>query len=111
MSKIEPLEFLKETKTKIDSYIFDFLPTDHKQPEVRRFYKMMLDYPQRSGKMLRPAFCLLMCEAFGGNPKDAFNTAADLSYCKTGCSSTTILRMVRICAAVNRVYIRNTVFL
>ena len=78
MSKIDPLEFLKETKAKIDAYIFDFLPTDHKRAEVRRLYKMMLDYPQRSGKMLRPAFCLLMCEAFGGNPNDAFNTAAAL---------------------------------
>jgi geranylgeranyl diphosphate synthase type II len=39
---------------------------------------MMRDYPLRSGKRLRPALCLLICEAFGGNPQEAFNTAAAL---------------------------------
>ena len=78
MSDIDPLEFLKETKAKIDAYIFDFLPTEHEQPEVRQFYEMMMDYPRRSGKGLRPAICLLICEAFGGNPQNAFNTAAAL---------------------------------
>ena len=76
MSKIDPLQFLKETKEKIDPYIFDFLPRAHSHPEIRQLYKMMLDYPLRSGKGLRPALCLLMCEAFGGNPENALNTAA-----------------------------------
>lgn len=78
MSTIAPLEFLKETKEKIDAYIFDFLPRTHLQAEVRQFYEMMLDYPLRSGKGLRPAICMLTCEVFGGNPQEAFNTAAAL---------------------------------
>ncbi|MCZ6681209.1 MAG: polyprenyl synthetase family protein, partial [Candidatus Poribacteria bacterium] len=79
MSQTDPLsEFLKVTKAKIDTYIFDFLPRGHERSEVREFYEMMLDYPLRSGKGLRPAICLLMCEAFGGNPDEAFNTAAAL---------------------------------
>lgn len=71
-------EFLGEVKTEIDAYILDFLPSEHGRDEVQCLYDMMRDYPQRSGKRLRPALCLLICEAFGGNPKKAFNTAAAL---------------------------------
>ena len=78
MSTTQPLDFLKETKKQIDAHIFDFLPSQHNHPEVHQFYQMMLDYPLRAGKGLRPAICLLICEAFGGNPKKAFNTAASL---------------------------------
>ena len=78
MSKVRPLEFLKDTKKLIDAHIFDFLPSAHEHPEVHQFYQMMLDYPLRAGKGLRPAICLLICEAFGGNPQKAINTAAAL---------------------------------
>lgn len=78
MSKVHPLDFLKETKKQIDTHIFDFLPSQHDNPEVHQFYEMMLDYPLRAGKGLRPAICLLICEAFGGNPQRAVNTAAAL---------------------------------
>ena len=78
MLKIQPLDFLKETKKLIDAHIFDFLPSAHEHPEVHQFYQMMLDYPLRAGKGLRPAICLLICEAFGGNPQKAMNTAAAL---------------------------------
>ena len=71
-------EFLGEVKMTIDAYILDFLPSEHSRDEVQCLYDMMRDYPQRSGKRLRPALCLLICEAFGGNPKNAFNTAAAL---------------------------------
>lgn len=78
MSTAQPLDFLKETKKQIDAHIFGFLPSQHDHPEVHQFYQMMLDYPLRAGKGLRPAICLLICEAFGGDPKKAFNTAAAL---------------------------------
>ncbi len=78
MSKIQSLEFLKGTKKQIDAHIFDFLPDKHDHPEVHQFYQMMLDYPLRAGKGLRPAICLLICEAFGGDPRKAINTAAAL---------------------------------
>ncbi len=71
-------EFLGEVKATIDTYILDFLPSKHNRDEVQCLYDMMRDYPRRSGKRLRPALCLLICEAFGGNPKNAFNTAAAL---------------------------------
>ena len=78
MSKVQPLAFLKETKKQIDAHIFDFLPSEHDRPEVHQFYQMMLDYPLRAGKGLRPAICLLICKAFGGDPRKAINTAAAL---------------------------------
>ena len=78
MSKVQPLGFLKATKKQIDAHIFDFLPSEHERPEVHQFYEMMLDYPLRAGKGLRPAICLLICEAFGGDPQKAINTAAAL---------------------------------
>ena len=78
MSKTQPLEFLKATKKQIDAHIFDFLPSEHEHFEVHQFYQMMLDYPLRAGKGLRPAICLLICEAFGGVAQKALNTAAAL---------------------------------
>ena len=79
MLEIDPLDkFLKETKEKIDAHVLNFLPQEHERYEVRRLYEMMKDYPLRSGKRLRPAICLLICEAFGGNLKKALNTAAAL---------------------------------
>lgn len=70
--------YLKEVKTKVDACIFDFLPTTHKHQDVHQLYQMMLDYPQRAGKGLRPALCLLICEVFGGDAERAVNTAAAL---------------------------------
>ncbi len=71
-------EYLKEVKTRVDACIFDFLPDTHEHQDVHQLYQMMLDYPQRSGKGLRPALCILICEAFGGDAERAVNTAAAL---------------------------------
>lgn len=71
-------EYLSEVKRKVDTCIFDFLPTAHAHPDVHRLYQMMLDYPRRAAKGLRPALCLLICEAFGGESERAVNTAAAL---------------------------------
>lgn len=70
--------YLREVKTKVDTCIFDFLPTTHEHQDVHQLYQMMSDYPRRAGKGLRPALCLLICEAFDGNPDQAINTAAAL---------------------------------
>ncbi len=71
-------EYLSHVKSQVDTCIFDFLPATHEHPDVRQLYQMMLDYPQRAAKGLRPALCLLICEAFGGDPVRAINTAAAL---------------------------------
>lgn len=39
---------------------------------------LILDYPLRPGKGLRPALCMSTCEAFGGRRADALNSAVAL---------------------------------
>lgn len=70
--------YLSDVKSEVDACIFDFLPTAHEHPDVHQLYQMMLDYPHRAAKGLRPALCLLICEVFGGAPERAVNTAAAL---------------------------------
>ena len=78
MSNTDLHEYLHETKAKVEPYIFSFLPKTHAHPDIQQCYEMMLDYPLREGKGLRPTICLLMCEAFGGDADTALNTAAAL---------------------------------
>lgn len=72
------LELLKSLKLQIDRHIFDFLPSEHTIPEVDLLYKMMLDYPSRSGKGLRPGLLLIFNRAYGGKDEQALTTAAAL---------------------------------
>ncbi|MBD3168197.1 MAG: polyprenyl synthetase family protein [candidate division Zixibacteria bacterium] len=65
-------------KQKIDKIIFNSLPDQDKVNEVQLLYDMMRDYPNRSGKGLRPTQCVLYCEAFGGVEEHALRTAAAL---------------------------------
>ena len=39
-------------------------------------WKMILEYPERRGKYIRPTLTLLSCEAMGGDPATAVRTAA-----------------------------------
>ena len=50
--------YLSDVKSRVDACIFDFLPTTHKHPDVHQLYQMMLDYPRRAAKGLRPALCM-----------------------------------------------------
>lgn len=70
--------FLKESKAKIDEFIFKALPVKDPVPEIELLFAMMREYPQRSGKGLRPGLCLLSCKAFGGDSDKALTTAAAL---------------------------------
>ena len=72
------VNYLKSSKQKVNKHLFANLPREHQILEVTQLYEMMLDYPMRSGKGLRSAQCLLICEALGGNPEKALNTAATL---------------------------------
>ena len=51
------------------------LPSGEPRPYL---YDLLLQYPQRSGKGLRPVLCLAACEAFGGSYADALPFAAAL---------------------------------
>jgi len=72
------VDFLKSNKNKVNKYLFSNLPITHPIPEVQKLYEMMLDYPRRSGKGIRSAQCMLICEALGGDTDKALNTAAIL---------------------------------
>ncbi len=69
---------LKRYKKLVDDYIISRLPRSHPIPEIENLFKMMIDYPCRPGKGLRPSILLIFCQAFGGIINKALNTAAAL---------------------------------
>lgn len=63
----------------LDSYgeitraaLADYLPS--RKPR-RHLYDLLADYPQRGGKMMRPALCMATVRAFGGRVDDAVQSA------------------------------------
>ncbi|MCS7116428.1 MAG: polyprenyl synthetase family protein [Nitrososphaerota archaeon] len=76
MSYDRLMTILEENKKVVDNFIFQFLPREHKIPEVKYLYEMMRDYPSRRAKGLRSSLCMIVCEAFGGDPRSALITAA-----------------------------------
>ena len=72
------LDYLQETQSQVGDRIINFLPTNHSSAEVEKFYRMMMDYPTRAGKRIRPALCLLMCETWGAKADKALDTAVAL---------------------------------
>ena len=78
MANVDVFGLLKSLKSEVDRRIFDFLPEKHNIPEVDLLYKMIRDYPSRSGKGLRPGLLLIFNRAFGGSDDMALNTAAAL---------------------------------
>lgn len=75
-----PLVFdiLKSLKRQVDGYIFEMIPPTHDIPEIELLHTMMLDYPSRTGKGLRPGLLMIFNRAFGGKDEKALNTAAAL---------------------------------
>lgn len=69
-------KLLLENKKKMDERIFSALPSSHDDPEIDRFYDMMLDYPSRKGKGIRGTLCLLSCKMLNGDPNLCLDTAA-----------------------------------
>lgn len=68
-------EMLKEygaiTQTELAKYLPD--------REPKRFlYDILADYPQRSGKMMRPSLCIATARAFGASMDDALATAVSI---------------------------------
>jgi geranylgeranyl diphosphate synthase type II len=69
---------LKRYKKLVDEYILSRLPRSHPIPEIGSLFEMMIDYPSRPGKGLRPSILLIFCQAFNGDINKALNTAAAL---------------------------------
>jgi geranylgeranyl diphosphate synthase type II len=68
------MNVLIEKGKSVEGELAPYLPL--KKPD--ELYTLMREYPLRGGKRLRPAFCMLSCEAFGGDPKKALRTATAL---------------------------------
>jgi geranylgeranyl diphosphate synthase type II len=74
------LGFLKDHRQSIINEIFKFIPKS-KDIKPMKFgldnhWKMVVDYPERGGKYVRPGLLLLSCKASGGNVSKAMTTAA-----------------------------------
>jgi geranylgeranyl diphosphate synthase type II len=68
-------EVLKEYGAITRAALKSYLPK--KEPQ-RHLYKLVADYPNRGGKMMRPSLCIATARAFGGRVEDAINSAVSL---------------------------------
>jgi geranylgeranyl diphosphate synthase type II len=62
----------------IREVILAALPKQHRLAELTRFYRLLSDYPQRTGKVLRGQLLLLATVAHGGYWRQALTVAAAL---------------------------------
>ncbi len=74
------LGFLAEHRKSIEDEIFRFIPRSAEIPEMKygleNHWKMVVDYPERGGKYVRPGLLLLSTFASGQDVKKALITAA-----------------------------------
>ncbi len=62
----------------LDAAIFEHLPGTHDDPELKRFYTLLRDYPERGGKRLRGLALLLSTAAHGAPWQIGLGSAAAL---------------------------------
>jgi geranylgeranyl diphosphate synthase type II len=70
------LVYLRECRELVAEEIKRILPDDPRFHDV--LYRLMLEYPLREGKGLRPALCVATCRAVGGQLEAVLRTAAVL---------------------------------
>src|ERR1700746_2122613 len=70
------LDYLRECRELVAEEITRILPEDPRFHDV--LYRLMLEYPLREGKGLRPALCVATCRAVGGRLEAVLRTAAVL---------------------------------
>lgn len=63
----ELFSFLAKTKEIISPIIFTYLKVGNK-----KYQDIVMEYPKRMGKYLRPSLVLLSSKLYGGDPKDAY---------------------------------------
>ena len=66
--------YLAECRERVLVEIRGLIPADH--PQRRALYDLMLDYPLRAAKALRPALCVAACRALGGHLEAVLRSAA-----------------------------------
>ena len=68
--------YLEECRARVVLEIREIVPKE--DGPGRLLYDLMLDYPLRGGKALRPALCIATCRANGGHEEAVLRTAAVL---------------------------------
>jgi geranylgeranyl diphosphate synthase type II len=68
--------YLSECRELVLHEIHDLLPKDPRYRAV--LYDLMLDYPLRAAKALRPALCIATCRVLGGHLESVLRSAAAL---------------------------------
>jgi len=72
-------EVLQESRVKIVNKIKDFVETKRDMlGAYKPLYELLVDYPFRNGKMLRPTLCISVARAVGGMGHDAVTSASAL---------------------------------
>ena len=66
-------EMLQEYGQITRQKLADYLPT--RRPR-RHLYDLLVDYPERGGKMMRPSLCIATAKAFGASTDEALRSAA-----------------------------------
>lgn len=69
---------LERERSRIQSAMLAMLPERHTDPELEAFYRLLRDYPKRSGKGLRGLFVLLSTAAHGAASERGLIPAAAL---------------------------------
>jgi geranylgeranyl diphosphate synthase type II len=70
------LSYLSGCRELVLAEISDIIPADGRHSG--RLYELMVDYPFRDAKALRPSLCISACRALGGNLESVLRSAAVL---------------------------------
>jgi len=74
---VDPLTpYLEDCRSRVLEEIQRLMPARPRHGGL--LYELMLDYPLRGGKALRPALCIASCRALGGHSEAVLRTAAVL---------------------------------
>lgn len=74
--KVDLLSYLESVKADVLEEIRSIVPAD--SARTAGIYELMMDYPMRDGKALRPALSVAVCRALGGKKQSVLPTAAVL---------------------------------
>jgi geranylgeranyl diphosphate synthase type II len=70
------LAYMEECRGRVVDEIREIVPRDARAGGL--LYELMLDYPLRGGKALRPALCIATCRALGGHLESVLRSSAVL---------------------------------
>jgi len=70
------LAYMEDCRGRVVDEIREIVPRDARAGGL--LYELMLDYPMRGGKALRPALCIATCRALGGHLESVLRSSAVL---------------------------------